>query len=99
MEERFKPVLDLDMFSPAVDPRCSYRGEDVVLTLERICGNVGYPKTIRVDKGSEFISRDLSERRHARLLAAGQADGQQLHRVVQRQVLLRVPEHALVHEP
>src|SRR3954470_24347399 len=24
-------------FSPAVDPRFSYRGEDVVLTLERIC--------------------------------------------------------------
>ncbi|WP_456776095.1 IS3 family transposase [Bradyrhizobium sp. USDA 4369] len=46
-------------FSPAVDPRFSYRGEDVVLTLERVCKAVGYPKTIRVDQGSEFISRDL----------------------------------------
>jgi putative transposase len=46
-------------FSPAVDPRFSYRGEDVVLTLERICKVVGYPKSIRVDQGSEFISRDL----------------------------------------
>lgn len=46
-------------FSPAVDPRFSYRGEDVVLTLERICKSVGYPRTIRVDQGSEFISRDL----------------------------------------
>ena len=46
-------------FSPAVDPRFSYRGEDVVLTLERICKTVGYPKTIRVDQGSEFVSRDL----------------------------------------
>jgi len=46
-------------FSPAVDPRFSYRGEDVVLTLERIRKSVGYPKTIRVDQGSEFISRDL----------------------------------------
>jgi len=46
-------------FSPAVDPRFRYRGEDVVLTLERICKSVGYPKTIRVDQGSEFISRDL----------------------------------------
>ncbi|WP_446737811.1 IS3 family transposase, partial [Rhodoblastus sp. 17X3] len=46
-------------FSPAVDPRFSYRGEDVVLTLERIGKSVGYPKTIRVDQGSEFISRDL----------------------------------------
>ena len=46
-------------FSPAVDPRFSYRGEDVVLTLERICRSVGYPQSIRVDQGSEFISRDL----------------------------------------
>ncbi len=28
-------------------------------TLERICARVGYPKTIRVDQGSEFVSRDL----------------------------------------
>jgi putative transposase len=46
-------------FSPAVDPRFSHRGEDVVLALERICKTVGYPKTIRVDQGSEFVSRDL----------------------------------------
>jgi putative transposase len=45
--------------SPAVDPRFSYRGEDVVATLERACRSVGYLKTIRVDQGSEFISRDL----------------------------------------
>jgi putative transposase len=30
-----------------------------VATLERVCGAIGYPKTIRVDQGSEFISRDL----------------------------------------
>jgi transposase InsO family protein len=41
------------------DPRFSYRGEDVVATLERVCGQIGYPKTIRVDQGSEFVSRDL----------------------------------------
>ena len=35
-------------FSPAVDPRFSYRGEDAVATLERACRS-----------GSEFISRDL----------------------------------------
>jgi transposase len=29
-------------FSPTVYPRFSYRGEDVVLTLERICGGMGY---------------------------------------------------------
>lgn len=46
-------------YSPAVDPRFSYRGEDVVRTLERVCRETGYPKAIRVDQGSEFISRDL----------------------------------------
>jgi putative transposase len=46
-------------FSPAVDPRFGYKGEDVVLTLERICKSVGCPKAIRVDQGSGFISRDL----------------------------------------
>ena len=46
-------------FSPAVDPRFSYRGEDVVATLERVCREHGYPQSIRVDQGSEFISRDL----------------------------------------
>ena len=28
-------------------------------TLDRVCGKIGYPKTIRVDQGSEFISRDM----------------------------------------
>jgi putative transposase len=31
----------------------------VVVTLERVCDAMGYPKTIRVDQGSEFVSRDL----------------------------------------
>ena len=33
--------------------------EDAVQTLERDCAEVGYSQTIRVDNGSEFISRDL----------------------------------------
>jgi putative transposase len=41
------------------DARFSYKGEDVVQTLERICRKVGYPSTIRVDNGSEFISKDM----------------------------------------
>ena len=46
-------------FSPVLDARFSYRGEDVVATLDRVCTEVGFPRTIRVDLGSEFISRDL----------------------------------------
>ncbi|WP_374786276.1 integrase core domain-containing protein, partial [Paenochrobactrum gallinarii] len=46
-------------YSPATDPRFNYRGEDVVQTLERVCRQIGYPKAIRVDNGSEFISKDL----------------------------------------
>jgi putative transposase len=46
-------------FCPASDARFSYRGEDVVQALEKVCYQIGYPKTIRVDNGSEFISRDL----------------------------------------
>lgn len=57
---RVLTVVDtFSRFSPAVDARMSYRGENVVQTLERVCAQVGYPKTIRVDLGSEFISRDL----------------------------------------
>jgi Integrase core domain. len=53
-------------FSPALDARMNYRGEDVVQTLERVCRDVGYPQTIRVDQGSEFISRDLDLWAYAR---------------------------------
>lgn len=53
-------------FSPVVDPRFSYRAEDVVATLEQVCAKLGYPKTIRVDQGSEFISRDLDLWAYAR---------------------------------
>ena len=57
---RVLTVVDIfSKFSPVVDPRFSYRAEDVVMTLEKICGQLGYPKTIRVDQGSEFVSRDL----------------------------------------
>ena len=45
--------------SPAIDVRLSYRGADVVATLERIATIHGRPKCIRVDNGPEFISKEL----------------------------------------
>lgn len=57
---RILTIVDtFSRFSPATDPRYSYRGEDVVQALERVCRQYGYPQSIRVDQGSEFISRDL----------------------------------------
>ena len=59
---KIRVLTAVDTFSryaPVLDAKLSYRGEDVVATLERVCARIGYPKTIRVDQGSEFISRDM----------------------------------------
>jgi putative transposase len=57
---RVLTVVDtFSRFSPVLDARFCYRGEDVVRTLEEVCVAIGYPKTIRVDQGTEFVSRDL----------------------------------------
>ena len=59
---KFRILTVVDTWSKyvlAIDARYSYRGEDVVQTLERVCSQTGYPKTIRVDQGTEFVSRDL----------------------------------------
>lgn len=46
---RILTIIDTySRYSPGIDPRFTYRGEDVVRTLEHICRQVGYPKTIRV---------------------------------------------------
>ena len=57
---RVLTVVDtFSRYAPAIDPRLSYRGEDVVQVLEKVCARVGYPTTIRVDQRTEFVSRDL----------------------------------------
>jgi hypothetical protein len=43
-------------FSPLIDPRLGYRGEDVLHVLKKGCFQAGYPATIRVDQGSEFVA-------------------------------------------
>jgi putative transposase len=42
--------------------RQRYRGSDVVDTMERVTSLYGVPRSIRVDNGPEFISRDLDLR-------------------------------------
>lgn len=60
--KKLRVLTVVDTFSryvPVLDARFSYRGEDMVATQDRTCRFVGYPKTIRVDQGSEFVSRDM----------------------------------------
>ena len=52
-------VDTLTRLSPALGVRRSYRGSDVVETLEHGAAEFGYPKTIRVDNGPEFVSKEL----------------------------------------
>ena len=56
--KKIRVLTIVDTFSryvPALDPRFSYRAEDVVRTLEQVCPMIGYPKTIRVDQGTELF--------------------------------------------
>ncbi len=49
---RIRVLTIIDTFtrlSPAIEVRQSFRGSDVVETLERASQVVGYPKTIRLD--------------------------------------------------
>jgi putative transposase len=44
-----------------VEPRCSFRGEDVAELLEVCVRQRGTPETITVDHGTEFTSKALEE--------------------------------------
>ena len=52
-------VDNFTRLSPALDVRHTYKGSDVVDTLERIAADYGRPRRVRVDNGREFISKDL----------------------------------------
>ena len=68
-ELRVLTVVDtFSRYVPVFYPCHSYRGEDVVQTLERACRKVGYPKTIRVDQGTNLCPLGLCQRRDLGLL-------------------------------
>ena len=59
---RIRILTIADVFSrlsPAIDLRRSYRGSDVFETLERLTTVHGTPRSIRVDNGPEFISKEF----------------------------------------
>jgi putative transposase len=57
---RVLTIVDtLSRFSPAVEPRFNFRGADIVESLERVGREIGFPAVIRVDQGTEFVSRGL----------------------------------------
>jgi hypothetical protein len=89
--------------SPAIDVRLSYRGADVVATgadCISLRTAEAYPGGQRAGihlEGARPVG--VAARRRARLLAAGQADGQRVRGVVQREVPGGVPERLLVPQP
>ena len=90
--------------SPAIDVRPSYRGTDVVATLERIATIHGRPKCIRVDNGPEFICKelDLWAWMHGVTFdfsGPGKPTDNALCRVVQWQVPDRMSQRLLVPQP
>jgi putative transposase len=57
---RVLTIIDtFSRFSPAIEHRFNFRGPDVVEVLEEVGRQIGFPKAIRVDQGTEFVSRDL----------------------------------------
>ncbi len=60
--QRLRCLTIIDAFSkicPAIGVGFQYKAADVVETLEQAVQKYGCPKTIRVDNGPEFISKEL----------------------------------------
>lgn len=78
--------------------------EDVVENLIQISGQIGYPETVHVDQGSEFISRDLDLWAYQK---GGVLDFSRLGKPTDNAFIEssngkfrgRRPQYALVHEP
>lgn len=61
-ERRFRSLTLVDVFTkecPAIEVDLSINGERVTRVLDRVAQTCGYPKTITVDNGPEFISTAL----------------------------------------
>lgn len=57
---RFLTIVDAySKLCPAIGVGFSYKATDVVSTLDEAIAKYGCPKTIRVDNGPEFISKEL----------------------------------------
>lgn len=57
---RILTVVDtFTRFPPVIDPRFTYSSENVGEALDRACGRLRYPKALRVDQGTELVSRNL----------------------------------------
>jgi putative transposase len=52
----FTIVDTVSRYPPAIEPRFTFRGADVVEILEEVGRQVGFPEAIRVDQGTEFVS-------------------------------------------
>ena len=46
-------------YVPAIEARFTWRGSEVAEVLDGVCKNIGYPRSIRVDQGPEFVSKEL----------------------------------------
>ena len=52
----------------AIDVGQSLKGEDVAMSLQRICAQRGLPVTIKTDNGSEFISKAMDKWAYERVV-------------------------------